>query len=107
MVGMMGPGLQEGPKMALSVGMAGALFIICKPGARAKAAYRTKRRPSQNFKTPSPPISDPFSSGMDSIVLLGPSSTNWSSKFWDGPPSHFLCFIFTFFLFVNLGPSQK
>ena len=52
--------------MTLSV-----LFHLCKPGTRVKAAYRTKRGPSQNFRTLFLSFIDPFSSGVGSLMLLG------------------------------------
>ena len=97
MVGMMGTGPREGPKIVLSVG---ALFIFYKPGTRAKAAYRTKRGPSQNFRTLSLPFSDPFSPGMGSLVLLvalkhelGPLRSGM------GPQVCQIVFIFYFYVF--------
>ena len=53
MVSMMGPGPREGPKMTL---LDGALFIFCKPGTRAKVAYRTKRGSPQHLGTLSLPL---------------------------------------------------
>ena len=40
-------------------------------GRRVKAACRTKRMPSQNFRTLFLPFSDPFSSGVGSLMLKG------------------------------------
>ena len=48
----------------------GALFIFCKPGICVKAACRTKRAPSQNFRMLFLSFSDPFSSGVGSLMLL-------------------------------------
>ena len=49
----------------------GALFIFSKLGTRVKAACRTKRGPSQNFKTLFLSFIDPFSYGVGSLMLLG------------------------------------
>ena len=49
----------------------GVLYILCKPGTRVKAAGRTKRGPSQNFRALFLYFSDPFSSGVGSLMLLG------------------------------------
>ena len=48
-----------------------ALWPPPPSGARVKAACRTKRGPSQNFRTLFLSFSDPFSSGVGSLMLLG------------------------------------
>ena len=48
----------------------GALFIFCKLGIHVKAACRTKKGPSQNFRMLFLSFSDPFSSGVGSLMLF-------------------------------------
>ena len=64
---VMGPWTPRGPQSD----PLGALFIFCKPGIRVKAACRTKRGPSQNFRTLFLSFSDPFSCEVGSLMLLG------------------------------------
>ena len=102
----MGPWTPRGPRSD----PLGALLIFCKPGTRVKAACRTKRGPSQNFKTLFLSYSDPFSSGVGSLKLLralkhelGPLRSKM------GP----LCLIFVvicyllFFIVRDFGPFPK
>ena len=79
-------------------------------GARVKAACRTKRGPSQNFRTLFLSFSDPFSSGVGSLMLLG------ALKHVLGPlrskmgPLNLIFFYLWFVLFSRfliLGPSPK
>ena len=102
----MGPWTPRGPQSD----SLGVFFIFCKPGIRVKAACRTKRGPSQNFKTLFLSFSDPFSSGMGSLMLLGALKHELGpliSKM--GPLSviFFVIFYFYFFLVRDFGPLPK
>ena len=103
--------LPVGPSRGPQSDPLGSFFIFCKPGTRVKAACRTKRGPSQNFRTLFLSFIDPFSSGVGSLMLLGALKHELSplrSKM--GPLNLIFFAIFTFnyfFLVRDFGPSPK
>ena len=103
----MGPWPREGPRVTLSV----LFFIFCRLGTRVKAACRTKRGPSQNFRTLFLSFIDPFSSGVGSLLLLGALKHELSplrSKMGPVPKSDIfvICYLL-FFLVCDFGPLPK
>ena len=88
-----------------------SVLFFCKLGTRVKAVCRTKRGPSQNFRTLFLSFIDPFSYGVGSLMLLGALNHELGplrSKM--GPLSliFFLLFVmFIFSWFVILVPFQK
>ena len=84
-------------------------FIFCKPGTRVKAACRTKRGPSQNFRTLFLSFIDPFSSGVGSLMLLGALKHELGPLGSEmGPLVWYFCYLlFLFFLVRDFGPIPK
>ena len=85
-------------------------FIFCKPGTRVKAACRSKRGPSQNFRTLFLSFIDPFSSGVSSLMLLGALKHELGPLRSEMGPLSLIFFVICYLLFFivrDFGPLTK